>query len=167
MPGLDEIDYYKLLGIDRKATVPQIKDAFRKFALQHHPDRKLAAPPEEQARAAAIYRRAAEGYRVLCDKQKRADYDAGLAEGKTRYALGARVRTSAPPQQPRSHSTPASPAPIKDAARPFVAQAEAAAREGKWQMAVLHMQMALRHDPKHPTLRARLAEYEQAQKRAR
>jgi curved DNA-binding protein CbpA len=175
--SFDKLDYYRVLGLERKATAPQIKDAFRKIALDAHPDRLMGETPDLQARGAALYRRASEAYRVLSDPQKRKEYDVGLAEGKLRYPLAQRPKPAAsmppgakgasvppgtkgatvPPEPPK-------PAPIKDAAKPFLKQAESAATEGKWQMAVLHMQMALRHDPQHPTLRARLAELEKKQK---
>jgi curved DNA-binding protein CbpA len=191
MGTLDDQDYYRVLGIERKATAAQIKDAFRKFALQHHPDRLLGEPPATQAEAAALYRRGAEAYRVLTDPKKREEYDAGLAQGKKRYALGARPkRTTAPsavaqpppaagqrpsmsmpaagrasvPAAPPRPSVPAAARPVKESAKPFVTQAEAAAKAGKWQMAVMHMQIALRHDADHPALRERLAELERKQK---
>ncbi|MGH9374433.1 MAG: molecular chaperone DnaJ [Vicinamibacterales bacterium] len=63
-------DYYEVLGIDRQATDQQIKSAYRKLALQHHPDRN---PGNHQAEE--HFKEAAEAYAVLADPQKRSLYD--------------------------------------------------------------------------------------------
>lgn len=63
-------DYYEVLGVDRSATRDQIKQAYRKLALQHHPDRSKA--PD----ATAKFREIAEAYAVLSDEAKRREYDA-------------------------------------------------------------------------------------------
>ena len=63
-------DYYEVLGIDRQATDQQIKSAYRKLALKHHPDRN---PGDHQAEEA--FKEAAEAYAVLADAQKRSLYD--------------------------------------------------------------------------------------------
>jgi molecular chaperone DnaJ len=63
-------DYYEVLGIARDADDQAIKSAYRKLALQHHPDRN----PESQE-AEDKFKEAAEAYSVLSDSQKRAAYD--------------------------------------------------------------------------------------------
>jgi molecular chaperone DnaJ len=63
-------DYYEVLGVPREATEQQIKSAYRKLALKHHPDRNPGnAQAEEQ------FKEAAEAYAVLADAQKRSLYD--------------------------------------------------------------------------------------------
>ncbi|MBI3603964.1 MAG: molecular chaperone DnaJ [Nitrospirae bacterium] len=64
-------DYYEVLGADRSATRDQIKQAYRKLALQYHPDRNKA--PD----ATAKFREIAEAYAVLSDDAKRREYDTG------------------------------------------------------------------------------------------
>jgi molecular chaperone DnaJ len=63
-------DYYEVLGVARDANDQQIKSAYRKLALKHHPDRN----PNDKA-AEEHFKEAAEAYAVLADAQKRAAYD--------------------------------------------------------------------------------------------
>jgi molecular chaperone DnaJ len=65
-----ERDYYDVLGVGRDATPEQIKKAYRRLALQYHPDRN---PDDPQA--TAIFKEAAEAYEVLGDAEKRQRYD--------------------------------------------------------------------------------------------
>lgn len=62
-------DYYDLLGLDRTATDRQIKKAFRKLALQYHPDKNQEKGAEDK------FREIAEAYDVLSDEDKRKKYD--------------------------------------------------------------------------------------------
>ncbi len=64
-------DYYEVLGVSRDADQKTIKDAFRRLALQYHPDRNKEAGAEEK------FKEIAQAYAVLSDPKKRADYDAG------------------------------------------------------------------------------------------
>ena len=63
-------DYYEVLGVERTASAEEIKKAYRKVALKHHPDRN----PGDKG-AEAQFREASEAYQVLCDAEKRAQYD--------------------------------------------------------------------------------------------
>ena len=63
-------DYYEVLGVEREATEPQIKSAYRKLALKHHPDRN---PGDREAEER--FKEAAEAYAVLADREKRSLYD--------------------------------------------------------------------------------------------
>jgi molecular chaperone DnaJ len=63
-------DYYDVLGVERSATDQQIKSAYRKLALQHHPDRNPNNRDAEER-----FKEAAEAYAVLADKEKRSLYD--------------------------------------------------------------------------------------------
>jgi molecular chaperone DnaJ len=63
-------DYYEVLGVERNASADDIKRAYRKLALQYHPDRN-PDDPEAEGR----FKEAAEAYDVLSDEQKRAQYD--------------------------------------------------------------------------------------------
>ena len=64
-------DYYKVLGVDRKASQDDIKKAYRKLARQYHPDTNDDAGAEERFKAVS------EAYDVLGDPEKRKKYDRG------------------------------------------------------------------------------------------
>jgi len=72
-------DYYALLGCSRSASETEIKKAYRKLAMEYHPDRNSA--PEAEAR----FKEITEAYEVLRDPEKRAAYDrygkAGVGAG--------------------------------------------------------------------------------------
>jgi molecular chaperone DnaJ len=63
-------DYYEILDIDRGAEASDIKKAYRKLAVKHHPDRNPDDP-----KAAERFREATEAYEVLKDPQQKAKYD--------------------------------------------------------------------------------------------
>jgi curved DNA-binding protein len=67
---MDYQDYYKILGVDKKATDEDIKRAFRKLAMKFHPDRNPGSKEAEEK-----FKQLNEAYEVLSDKQKRARYD--------------------------------------------------------------------------------------------
>lgn len=63
-------DYYEVLGVDRNASVDEIKSAYRKLAMKYHPDRNPNDPEAEEK-----FKEAAEAYDVLSDPEKRRKYD--------------------------------------------------------------------------------------------
>ncbi len=63
-------DYYEILSVSKTATDTEIKAAYRKLAIQHHPDKN----PDDHT-AEEKFKEAAEAYAVLSDAQKRAAYD--------------------------------------------------------------------------------------------
>jgi molecular chaperone DnaJ len=77
-------DYYGVLGVQRTADAGELKSAYRKLAMQHHPDRNPGSKESEQR-----FKELSEAYEVLKDDQKRAAYDqlghaafeAGMAGG--------------------------------------------------------------------------------------
>src|SRR3989337_2341676 len=70
-------DYYEILGVNKNASADKIKAAYRKLALQYHPDRNKSPDAEEK------FKEISEAYAVLSDSDKRAQYDrfghAGIA----------------------------------------------------------------------------------------
>jgi molecular chaperone DnaJ len=67
---VDQRDYYEVLGVDRRATGPQITDAYRKLAIRFHPDKN---PGDQEA--ANRFKEAARAFEVLSDEGLRARYD--------------------------------------------------------------------------------------------
>lgn len=71
----EKLDYYGLLGVDRKASPSEIRVAFRKLALKFHPDRR------PDAEAQRVFRQISEAYDVLSDPEHRKIYDQIGCEG--------------------------------------------------------------------------------------
>ena len=69
-------DYYEVLGVDRNASASDIKKAYRKLAIQYHPDKN---PDNKEAEEK--FKEAAEAYSVLSDPDKKARYDQFGFEG--------------------------------------------------------------------------------------
>src|SRR5450432_254751 len=63
-------DYYEILGISKSGTADEIKKAYRKVAMQFHPDRNPGDHTAEEK-----FKEAAEAYEILSDPDKRAQYD--------------------------------------------------------------------------------------------
>lgn len=63
-------DYYEILGVKKQSTAEEIKKAYRKVAMQYHPDRNPGDKESEEK-----FKEAAEAYEVLNDAEKRAQYD--------------------------------------------------------------------------------------------
>ena len=69
-------DYYDVLGVNRDASAEDIKKAYRKLAMQYHPDRNPGNREAEEK-----FKEAAEAYEILTDPDKRARYDRFGHEG--------------------------------------------------------------------------------------
>ncbi|HLP18925.1 MAG TPA: DnaJ domain-containing protein, partial [Chitinophagales bacterium] len=63
-------DYYEILGVTKTASAEEIKKAYRKVALQFHPDRNQGDKKAEEK-----FKEAAEAYEILSDPQKKGKYD--------------------------------------------------------------------------------------------
>ena len=71
-----DLDYYKILGVDKGASDAEIKKAYRKVAMKYHPDKN---PGDKEAEEK--FKEAAEAYEVLRDPEKRQRYDQFGKEG--------------------------------------------------------------------------------------
>ena len=63
-------DLYDILGVNRDASEEDIKKAYRKLAMKHHPDRN-----PDNAKSEGYFKEAKEAYEILSDGQKRTAYD--------------------------------------------------------------------------------------------
>ena len=63
-------DYYDILGINKSASKDEIKKAYRKLALKHHPDKNKGNKTSEDK-----FKEASEAYHVLSDDKRKANYD--------------------------------------------------------------------------------------------
>jgi molecular chaperone DnaJ len=70
MTTVQKRDYYEVLGVGREASIEEIKKAYRKLALRHHPDKNPGNGEAEE-----LFKEAAEAYGVLSDQEKRARYN--------------------------------------------------------------------------------------------
>ena len=80
-------DYYKTLGVDKKASAEEIKKAYRKLARQYHPDRN---PDDKQAEAR--FKEISQAHDVLGDPEKRKQYDSGSGPVRDRRRSRRRLR---------------------------------------------------------------------------
>lgn len=81
-------DYYKILGVSKNASDTEIKKAYRKRALVHHPDRHANASDQEKKEQEIKFKEVGEAYAILSDPSKKSRYDNGqdlddaMGEGK-------------------------------------------------------------------------------------
>ena len=70
METMTKRDFYEILGLSKDATENDIKKAYRKLAMEYHPDRNAGNKGAEEK-----FKEASEAYEVLKDSQKRRQYD--------------------------------------------------------------------------------------------
>jgi DnaJ family protein A protein 2 len=75
MSSGDPDGLYEVLGVETTASITTIKKAFRKLALQHHPDKQSSASPSTVEESKILFNRITHAYSVLSDEQQRREYD--------------------------------------------------------------------------------------------
>ncbi|XP_030382781.1 dnaJ homolog subfamily C member 7 isoform X2 [Scaptodrosophila lebanonensis] len=88
-------DFYKILGVTREATDDEIKKAYRKKALVHHPDRHANSSAEERKVEELKFKEIGEAYSILSDTRKKSRYDSGqdIAEHEQNFDANQMFRT--------------------------------------------------------------------------
>lgn len=112
-------DYYRLLGLPRNAALAEIKQAYRKLAALHHPDRVAAQGKEALAEATAKMMELNEAFKILSNPELKAEYDLQLE------LIPERPLPRTPPSAPRTprpevaaDSAPKTPASPSSAQKP-------------------------------------------------
>jgi molecular chaperone DnaJ len=94
-------DLYKLLGLQRDATLEEIKRAYRQLAMRHHPDRTQNNPRDTE-----IFKAVAGAFATLSNPESRAEYDRRLDASEHRRAPSRARRTGATAADFRRRNTP-------------------------------------------------------------
>lgn len=170
---LDTLSYYQFLGVGRDASAQAIQQAFYRRAVQLHPDRHFKLQdPELKGKIREVYKRIAEGYRVLSSPSLRRIYDTGLRRGEVRIKQrafdpaapdgsptgSAAAQTSQGTTQTRTDA-PSSSGEIHDAsAKELFDQASAKLKERDFGRAVELLEQALRLEPDSDVIARRLVD---------
>ncbi|HZH98904.1 MAG TPA: DnaJ domain-containing protein, partial [Fimbriimonadaceae bacterium] len=110
--------HYDVLGVHRKSTAVEIRSAYRRLVLRHHPDRS------KSPNAAEVFMRIVEAYEVLSDGERRRQYDRSLALAEERAA-----RQERPEAVKRSQTAPG-PKARAQAQKPRAASTQATGLAG-------------------------------------
>ena len=98
---MEQETHYDVLGIDhQKCDLDDIKKAYRKLALQYHPDR---VAPELQEEATETFQKITDAYEILSDGPKKLRYDNEMGLNKRKTARGARPPTNRGGQWPTKY----------------------------------------------------------------
>jgi DnaJ-class molecular chaperone len=147
---LDRVPYYTLLGISRHARGDAVRNAFYRRAEMLHPDRFYSLDDAAlRTKIYEVYKRIAEGYRVLDDPASRTLYDEGLAKGQVRLKREERAGVNL--KQPDEGVTNLQ-------AKRFFRLGLDCRRAGDLRGARLNFGLALNMEPQNPVIQAQLAE---------
>jgi curved DNA-binding protein CbpA len=144
---LDQVDYYRVLGVSSAATEEELRGAYYRLATRLHPDiHGDAIDRGFRERLTAVYSRVVEAYKVLSNPQRRADYDGALSRGDMRLQAGSKVRPKAPEESIQNPK-----------ARQFYKLAQAALNDRNVAAAVMNLRLALTMEPDNELIKELLA----------
>jgi DnaJ-class molecular chaperone len=160
---LDELDYYKILLLDRDAAQAEVDPSFRQVTRKMHPDR-LARLNDEALKEKAndIFRLANEAYRHLKDPDTRARYDLGLADGNLRMSADGRSKAR---QEADAKSNPELAAKTPQGEKYFK-MALKCWNDGDFRGAVMQLRFAIQFESGNEIFEEWLAKAEEAQENA-
>ncbi len=148
---LDQKSYYQLLGIERGADEPTVRTAYYHMVARFHPDLYGdILDPATRAKLVTLYTRLVEGYRVLRDASKRAQYLRMLEQNKLRWSL----------EDERAPKREAYMDIANVNARRFFLLARSALASGDGKSAVMNLRLALSVEPGSPVIQQELARAE-------
>ena len=147
--ALEQIDYYRVLGVSSAATEQEIRDAYYKLAARLHPDvHGDDVDAGFRLRLTTVFSRVVEAYRVLSDQRRRRQYDEALAQGLLRLGAGMKVKERVEEQ-------------IADAgARRFFLLAQKAMETGDTRSAIMNLRIASSSEKNNPVILDLLARAE-------
>jgi tetratricopeptide (TPR) repeat protein len=141
--------HYDTLGLKKTATAGEVKSAYRKLVLQHHPDRS------KDPRSRDIFLQVAEAYETLSDPARRRAYDDGLdaevrrvAEQRARQKAAAAAAAAPKPSPPKSNPPKTEPGPTNVAAD--VQRLTVLFSRGRHAEAETLARQVTQTDPRHP-----------------
>jgi DnaJ-class molecular chaperone len=155
---LDALDYFALLGVARTAQPSDVRAAYHRQRREIHPDAYLDRDPDLKSCVDRIATRITEAYVVLRDGARRAAYEKSLGSGELRYTPAAadEVRKESAEQLGKTPS-----------GRRFYALALEAERQGDVARAISQLKMALTFEGQNERFKAKLADLQARQTRAR
>lgn len=140
--------YYEILGVTRKSSAAEIRSAYRKLVLKHHPDQST------DPRSRELFLAATEAYEVLNDPERKRSYDERLEfEAKRRAEARARTnqaRQPSGPPQPRPQPSPKSTSTPRSSVAADVARMTSAFSRGQYAEAERLARQVIRTDPRQP-----------------
>lgn len=150
--ALDDTDYYSILGVGRDADTEQLRASYYRLASRLHPDLHGDwMTPELRRKLTSVFSRVVEAYKVLTHGERRAAYDAGLADGRVRFDADAAAR----PKIKRVEDD------VPDgAARKFFMLGCDALRMRNAKAAIMNLKMAQSMARGNPVIAAKLSEAE-------
>jgi DnaJ-class molecular chaperone len=150
--ALDATDYYALLGVPRLYDRDELRDSYYRFAATMHPDNFRGEDLELREQVYAIFKRAAEAYRVLGEPRLRQHYDQQLAAGVKRLKTEDTSPMRLAPQEPSFKSL---------SAKQMWRQAVEAEQAGDLKRAKLQLTLVLGHERDNAVVLEKLQAIEQ------
>ena len=148
---LERLDYYRLLRVDRKASLQEIRSAYHRARTEFNPDRFLSESPELQQAVDRIAKRLTEAWMVIRDGERRPAYDRELAKGRLRHT--AEAEDSRQEEKAARQGRTAN-------GRKLFATAEAAERAGDLAGAISRLKMAVAYESDNETFQKKLERLE-------
>jgi DnaJ-class molecular chaperone len=160
MSVLDELTYYELFGLDPRAGIDELRQAYHAFCSTFHPDLHFNRAPDDHKAVSAIFKRGNEAYGVLSDVRLREQYDGLLmnrSDEKPRRITFSPAAQSAP--------CPSGDRPLEEcvrspSAKPFARRAQELLASGDLRQAKLQLSLASFKDPDNESLNAAMRDLE-------